>query len=70
MNLLSTYKDFAIPQFFQGPKFNFLKEVSIYKNVKPTRKQNEDERKIFDFIQEWPLNGDNDPDLEIETEEP
>lgn len=32
--------------------------------MKPGRKNKEDERKIFDFIQEWPLNGENDPDLE------
>ena len=65
MPLLSTYKDFAIPQFFQGPKFNFLKEVEIGNPSKPMRKHHEDEKKIFDFIQEWPINNDNDPDLDI-----
>jgi hypothetical protein len=29
------------------------------------RKHHEDEKKIFDFIQEWPINNDNDPDLDI-----
>ena len=38
MPLLSNYKDFAIPQFFQGPKFNFLKEVEIGNPAKPMRK--------------------------------
>jgi len=28
------------------------------------RKQQEDERKIFDFIQEWPLDKDIDPDID------
>lgn len=49
MPLLSTYKDFAIPQFFQGPKFNFLKEVAIG-NMSSKHNKQEDERKIFDFI--------------------
>jgi hypothetical protein len=38
MPLLSAYKDFAAPYFFQGPKYNFIKEVAIGNTSKQVRK--------------------------------
>jgi hypothetical protein len=41
-----------------------LKEVAIG-NMPSKHSKQEDERKIFDFIQEWPYNNDNDPDIDM-----
>ena len=38
MPLLNAYKDFTKPEFFQGPKFNFLKEASFGNAPKHVRK--------------------------------
>ena len=43
MPLLYAYKDFAKPEFFQGPKYNFIKEASFGNASKHLRKQHEAE---------------------------
>ena len=53
MPQLHSYSDFAKPEFFQGPKFNFLKEASFGNASKHVRKQHEAEaQQAFDFVQE------------------
>lgn len=51
MPILFTYKDFAQPIFYPGPKFNFIKETSLNVSNKDIRKlQEADVKAAFDFI--------------------
>ena len=59
MKLLFAYKEYENPGFYQGPKFNFLKEASFGNAPKHIRQQHEAEAsKAFDFVQESFLFGD------------
>ena len=65
--MLFSYQDYGNPGFFQGPKFNFLKEAKFCDAPKHIRQQHEAEAsKCFDFVQESFLFGDryegNDPE--------
>ena len=63
MPLLTVYKDFVKPDFFQGPKFNFLKESTFGNAPKHVRKQQEAEaRQAFDFVQEMAMGLDDKED--------
>jgi hypothetical protein len=51
MPILYTYKDFAQPVFYPGPKYNFIKETSLNTSQKDIRKMQEaDVTSAFDFI--------------------
>lgn len=59
MPILFTYKDFAQPIFYPGPKFNFIKETSLNVSNKDIRKlQEADVKAAFDFIQDLPTSPD------------
>ena len=63
MPLLTVYKDFVKPDFFQGPRFNFLKESTFGSAPKHVRKQQEAEaRQAFDFVQEMATGLDDKED--------
>jgi hypothetical protein len=57
--ILYTYKDFAQPVFYSGPKYNFIKETSLNTSQKDIRKMQEaDVTSAFDFIQDLPTSPD------------
>jgi hypothetical protein len=58
MPLLSTYKDFAKPDFYQGPKYNFYKESAIGVNKHIRKQQEEAAQRAFDYIQDLPTSPD------------
>lgn len=68
---MATYPNFTPPVFYQGPKFNFTKDLSN-QNAAPkhvSRLQEAEARKAFDYVQESFMFGDKE-DLLVEHEEP
>ena len=51
MPIIYTYKEFALPVFYPGPKYNFIKETSLNTTHKDIQKlQEADVTSAFDFI--------------------